>query len=691
MTVTALPVRDEFTGTAGQTVFNYTFLIFTANDLNVYITPAGQDANDSTDLTTAYTVDPGTIGNPVGGFITLNSGVSAGDLVTIVSSIVEDRTTDYQNSGDFLPDTVNEDFDRVVSLTKQQSDRSGRTLAFEESVQNATDLTLPTPDGGLYLAWKGDESGVENVGAPGAIQPSELNGTTVQMVANASLVAGEFIITSGYGSSGDGGDNIFLSQAVTGATADGGSLIKGVGNVAIEFVGLFPGGVFNTEQWGAVGGISVDSTATAQAAIDYMEGLSGGNLTTNNNFYISAPLTVNFAKLKWDFASARTETTGRSGIIKLAGFTGNAALIVGDGINGFAGFDLNDCFIDGNFQAGTGLQVLKVGNVSLTNVNTSKHNEWGMQIDGSFLFSMTECVIKTNGVSGVSGGGLRWSNISRENAQPRMYACTLNKNNNHQMFSDIATSSTVRLAGLMAYGCMFELPEDGDSTTALVELKSADRCAFFGCYFPNEAGVTKPCLIVGDIASPRTIEDLSFYSCYFQHSSAGAEFAIVTTDNVESMSFYDPRFEGNNKLLDASASTTGIIQVFGGTVPTTSYNDPNDVIGSVGIGDGVLGYTAGTAGTEFVVRPREDGIPVWLQCEDASGTTRSLKMNHGASENQVNFEGGLYPRLPPIGTEPPGATSGVIAFSSSGVDVGNGFGGAGVGFYGFVNPSWVKL
>lgn len=163
MTVTALPVRDEFTATAGQTVFNYTFLIFTANDLNVYITPSGQEANDSTDLTTAYTVDVGTIGNPLGGFITLNSGVSSGDLVTIVSNIVEDRTTDYQNSGDFLPDTVNEDFDRTVSLSKQATDRAARTLAFQESLQNATALTLPNPSATKFLRWLPDESGLENI------------------------------------------------------------------------------------------------------------------------------------------------------------------------------------------------------------------------------------------------------------------------------------------------------------------------------------------------------------------------------------------------------------------------------------------------------------------------------------------------------------------------------------------------
>ena len=173
MTVTSLPVRDEFTGSAGQTVFNYTFLIFASGDLNVFITPAGQDANDATDITTAFTVDPGTIGNPLGGFITLNSGVSAGDLVTIVSNIPENRTIDYQNSGDFRPDTVNGDFDRVVSLTKQTSERASRALAFEESVQNTTNLTLDAPAALEFLRWKADKSGVESIDLAATGLPSD--------------------------------------------------------------------------------------------------------------------------------------------------------------------------------------------------------------------------------------------------------------------------------------------------------------------------------------------------------------------------------------------------------------------------------------------------------------------------------------------------------------------------------------
>ena len=56
MTITTNPARNEYTANAGQTVFNYTFKIFSDTDLNVYVTPSGQECNDSTDLTTAYTV-----------------------------------------------------------------------------------------------------------------------------------------------------------------------------------------------------------------------------------------------------------------------------------------------------------------------------------------------------------------------------------------------------------------------------------------------------------------------------------------------------------------------------------------------------------------------------------------------------------------------------------------------------------
>ena len=163
MTITTNPARNEYTSTAGQTVFNYTFKIYTNTDLDVYVTPSGQEPDDSADITTDYVVDPGTIGDEAGGFITFNTPLNVGDSVTIVSSIPTNRTVDYQNNGDFLPDTVNDDFDRAISLIKQIENLTGRTVTFEESVQNASSLTLPAPDANKFIRWKSDESGFENV------------------------------------------------------------------------------------------------------------------------------------------------------------------------------------------------------------------------------------------------------------------------------------------------------------------------------------------------------------------------------------------------------------------------------------------------------------------------------------------------------------------------------------------------
>jgi hypothetical protein len=163
MTLSAGDARDEYTATASQTVFNYTFKIYASTDLNVYVTPAGQECADS-DLTTAYTVSG--VGAEAGGTITLTTPSTAGDLVTIVSAIPTDRTTDYQNNGDFRPDTVNDDFDRVVSLTKQIEDVANRSLQFPQCLQGASSLSLPRPVAGNLVRWKTDLSGLENVAYP---------------------------------------------------------------------------------------------------------------------------------------------------------------------------------------------------------------------------------------------------------------------------------------------------------------------------------------------------------------------------------------------------------------------------------------------------------------------------------------------------------------------------------------------
>lgn len=278
MTIKVAATRNEFTATASQTVFNYTFKIFSSTDLNVFQTPAGQVCNDSTDQITAFTVTG--VGNEDGGAITLTVGATVGDLITIVSDIPSTRTTDYQNNGDFIPKTVNDDFDRVVSLVKQAEEVANRTLVSAECQQGTKPLTLPEPVAGQLIRWNGAVTGMENV-SPGSLSPatileqdiSKQYTTVAAMKADASIVAGRVVVTQEHTTGfGFAGGNRYLSRAVTGGTDDNGSLIKSTGNTAIEFVGLFPSGRVDAKQFGAKGGNgSTDDFTAIQAAIIFVE------------------------------------------------------------------------------------------------------------------------------------------------------------------------------------------------------------------------------------------------------------------------------------------------------------------------------------------------------------------------------------------------------------------------------------
>lgn len=143
MTIGTNDLREEYTATADQTVFSFGFRVFADTDLNVYKTANGAAYNDANDLITAYTVSRNAdqSASP-GGSITLTSGATLDDKLTIVSNVPETRTTDFQTGGLFSPELADNEFDREVTLAKQAGAKAGRAMLSPESEQNAGDLAL---------------------------------------------------------------------------------------------------------------------------------------------------------------------------------------------------------------------------------------------------------------------------------------------------------------------------------------------------------------------------------------------------------------------------------------------------------------------------------------------------------------------------------------------------------------------
>ena len=118
-----LTPRNQYTSTSGQTDFTYAFPIFVDSDIKVYIGTTLQT------LTTDYTVSGA--GSDNGGTVTLTSGATTGDIVTIYRDMPVERTSDYQTNGDLLAGTLNDDLDKLAMMIQQvEYDLNNRCLRF---------------------------------------------------------------------------------------------------------------------------------------------------------------------------------------------------------------------------------------------------------------------------------------------------------------------------------------------------------------------------------------------------------------------------------------------------------------------------------------------------------------------------------------------------------------------------------
>lgn len=126
-----VPPIIEYTGTVDQYIYVYPFVILSEQDIQVEI-------DDLTlTLNIDYTVTG--VGENGGGTVVLIIPSVGGELIQIFRDTKIERDTDYVENGDFLAETVNNDFDRIILMLQE---RAAFSLRLDGLNMMAADLDM---------------------------------------------------------------------------------------------------------------------------------------------------------------------------------------------------------------------------------------------------------------------------------------------------------------------------------------------------------------------------------------------------------------------------------------------------------------------------------------------------------------------------------------------------------------------
>lgn len=204
--------RNQYTKTAVDTVFAYTYKIFLNSDLLVYFTPTGQTINEVDDLLTLgvdYTVS--NVGVDGGGNVTFLTNLTATGTVTIQRNIALSRTTDYSAGGQFTASSFNAAFEKSRAIEQQL-----RSLIEVRGLYYSTlnPLSAPTttrdnliPVLGPGQLWKMNAAGTTIVAAD-STEPVSCSSLRSELASQVGGSDGATLV--GYDSPNNGGTNIDL-------------------------------------------------------------------------------------------------------------------------------------------------------------------------------------------------------------------------------------------------------------------------------------------------------------------------------------------------------------------------------------------------------------------------------------------------------------------------------------------------
>ena len=315
MTVQNSDGRDQYVATAGQTVFPYTFEIVSKDDITV--------VQNDTILAEGTNYSLTGVGSDTGGNITLAVGATAGDIITTYRSMALERTTDYQNSGDFLAAEVNDDFDRLWLALQQGQEVGSRAIVKPVVDAESINMVLPEAASRFNTFLGFDATGAVTVvpagdpSSPDSIIRQQFTGNGSTTVFTLSFDAGVFgtavqLYVDGVhqttGTYTVSGTALTFTEA---PPVDAGIevvfvRVTEIGETDASLVSYFPAGTgavqttvqtklresVSVKDFGAVGDGVTDDTAAIQAALTFA-GASKGLEFPEATYIFDAVLTLN--------------------------------------------------------------------------------------------------------------------------------------------------------------------------------------------------------------------------------------------------------------------------------------------------------------------------------------------------------------------------------------------------------------
>ncbi|WP_186239509.1 hypothetical protein [Burkholderia gladioli] len=265
MTVPVQNPSISYVGNGATNAFAFPFTILDSSDLVVLLDGVEQTVGSQ------YTING--IGNQSGGTATFLSTPSAGANITLYRDVSIERDTDYQDNGDLLAKTVNDDFDRLWMAMQDGNFGLTRAVRVPRSDVNPN-MELPSA---VLRANKA--LGFDNAGNPFAIELI-IGSVTVPVVSSIAMLrlisklSTTTVLVTGYYKPCDGGGGAYRldDTAPPGSVADnGGTVIVGAdgGIWRLQLTGTVSIMQFGARSGDIADGIDVaDNTARIQACLN---------------------------------------------------------------------------------------------------------------------------------------------------------------------------------------------------------------------------------------------------------------------------------------------------------------------------------------------------------------------------------------------------------------------------------------